>query len=61
VFEGICCFLLQGIYGNVVARGSVMVKAARRKVAGSRSDEVKKFVGLPNPSGRTSPWGLLSL
>jgi hypothetical protein len=35
--------------------------ATNRKVAGSRSDEVRKFFNLPNPSGHTTPWGLLSL
>jgi hypothetical protein len=33
--------------------------AISRKVAGSRPDEVN-FFNLPNPSCRTSPWGLLS-
>jgi hypothetical protein len=32
------------------------------KVEGSRPDEVNEhFFNLPNPSGRTRPWGLLSL
>jgi hypothetical protein len=31
--------------------------ATNQKVAGSIPDEVN----LPNPSGRTTPWGLLSL
>jgi hypothetical protein len=34
--------------------------ATSRKVAGSRPDEVN-FFSSPNPSGRTRPWGLLSL
>jgi hypothetical protein len=34
--------------------------ATNRKVAGSIPDEVI-FLNLPNPSGRTRPWGLLSL
>jgi hypothetical protein len=34
-----------------------------RKVAGSRPDEVNEFFfsSLPNPCGRTRPWGSLSL
>jgi hypothetical protein len=28
-----------------------------RKVAVSRPDEVNYFFGLPNPTGRTRPWG----
>jgi hypothetical protein len=31
------------------------------KVASSIPDEVIFFLNLPNPSGRTRPWGLLSL
>jgi hypothetical protein len=34
--------------------------AANRKVAGSRPDEVN-FFNLPKPSGRTRPWGSVSL
>jgi hypothetical protein len=34
--------------------------ATNRKVAGSIPDDVI-FLNLPNPSGRTRPWGLLSL
>jgi hypothetical protein len=30
------------------------------EIAGLRPDEVNVF-NLPNPSGRTRPWGLLSL
>jgi hypothetical protein len=33
---------------------------ANRKIAGSIPDEVI-FLNLPNPSGSTRPWGLLSL
>jgi hypothetical protein len=33
--------------------------ATNRKVTGSISDEL--IFKLPNPSGRTRPWGLLSL
>jgi hypothetical protein len=34
--------------------------ATNRKVADSMPNEVI-FLNLPNPSGRTRPWGLLSL
>jgi hypothetical protein len=34
--------------------------ATNRKVVGSIPDEAI-FLNLPNPSGRTTPWGLLSL
>jgi hypothetical protein len=34
--------------------------ATNRKIAGSIPDEVI-FLNVPNPSGRTKPWGLLSL
>jgi hypothetical protein len=34
--------------------------ATSRKVAGARPDEMNVF-NLPNPSGSTRPWGLLSL
>jgi hypothetical protein len=39
------------------------VGATRRKVAGSRPEEVNAFFffNVPNPSGCTRPWGLLSL
>jgi hypothetical protein len=45
----------------VCIRGSVVVSATSRKVAVLRPDEVNEFFNLPNPSGRTRPWGLLSL
>jgi hypothetical protein len=35
--------------------------ATSRKVSDSRQDEVTIFFNLPNPSGSTRPWGLLSL
>jgi hypothetical protein len=35
--------------------------ATSRKVAGSRPDEMNFFFNLHNPSGDTTPWGLLSL
>jgi hypothetical protein len=42
------------------ARGSVVLKALCYKLeAGSIPDEVI-FLNLPNPSGHTRPWGLLS-
>jgi hypothetical protein len=43
--------------------GCVLVKALRYKQGGRRFDtnEVIFFLNLPNPSGRTRPWGLLSL
>jgi hypothetical protein len=46
-----------------VSSSSVVVKdyATSRKVAGSRPDEGKIFINIPNPSGRTRPWCLLSL
>jgi hypothetical protein len=46
------------------ARGITVVEALRYKPEGriSSSDEVNEFfVNLPNPSGRTRPWGLLSI
>jgi hypothetical protein len=47
---------------NVGACGSVVVKALCYKPEGrrfyTRQDE---FLNLPNTSGRTRPWGLLSL
>jgi hypothetical protein len=45
--EGLCSMELKAIF-------------ILRKVAGSKPDEVF-FFNLPNPSGRTRPWGLLSL
>jgi hypothetical protein len=44
----------------IFAENSVVVKALCYKVAGSRPDEVI-FLNLPNPYGRTRPWGLISL
>jgi hypothetical protein len=36
--------------------------ATSGKVADWRPDEVNEFfLNLPNPSGRTEPWGLLSV
>jgi hypothetical protein len=54
--------------GNVLystvsgARGSVVVKALCYKLEGRGFDSRwGEFLNLPNPSGRTRPWGLLSL
>jgi hypothetical protein len=44
------------------ARGSVVVKALCYKLEGCGFDtQWGEFLNLPNPSGRTRPWGLLSL
>jgi hypothetical protein len=44
------------------ARGSVVVKALCYKLEGRGFDtRWGEFLNLPNPSGRTRPWGLLSL
>jgi hypothetical protein len=44
------------------ARGSVVVKALFYKPDGRWFDtRWKWFLNLPNPSGSTKPWGLLSL
>jgi hypothetical protein len=44
-----------------VARGSVVVKALCYKPEGHGFDtRAGEFLNLPNPSGRTRPWGLLS-
>jgi hypothetical protein len=44
------------------ARGSVVVKALRYKPEGRGFDSrLGGFLNLPNLSGRTRPWGLLSL
>jgi hypothetical protein len=47
-------------------RGSVVLRryATSRKVGGSRPDEMNNsffFFNVPNPSGSTRPWGLISL
>jgi hypothetical protein len=55
---------LAGVYAMPVvgARGSLVVKALGYKPEGrgfeTRLDEI---FNLPNPSGRTRPWSLLSL
>jgi hypothetical protein len=46
----------------VGARSSVVVKALCYKPEGREFDtRLDEFLNLPNPSGRTTPWGLLSL
>jgi hypothetical protein len=43
-------------------RGSVVVKALHYKQEGRGFDtRLGDLLNLPNPSGRTRPWGLLSL
>jgi hypothetical protein len=47
-----------------IYRGTAVTKCLRRyatsrKIVGSRPNEVNEFFNLPNPSGRTRPWGLL--
>jgi hypothetical protein len=50
------------IYYLTKARGSLMVKALSFKPEG-RGFETRwgEILNLPNPSGRTGPWGLLIL
>jgi hypothetical protein len=44
------------------ARGNVVVKALCSKPEGRGFDSrCGEFLNLPNPSGRTRPWGLLKL
>jgi hypothetical protein len=43
------------------APGSVVVKALCYEPEGRVFDEVNEFFNLPNPSGLTRLWGLLSL
>jgi hypothetical protein len=53
-------YLLITIY--LEARGSVVVKALCYKLEGLWFDaRCGDVLNLPNPSGRTRPWGLLSL
>jgi hypothetical protein len=49
------------IIRNVCTRGSVVVKALCYKPEGRGFDTRCEFLNLPNLSGRTRPWGLLSL
>jgi hypothetical protein len=44
---------------NIVHHNSKL--ATSWKVASSIPDEVNESVNVPNPSGRTRPWGSLSL
>jgi hypothetical protein len=47
---------------RVRERGSVAIKALCYKPEGRGFDTRRReFLNLPNPSGRTRPWGLLSL
>jgi hypothetical protein len=44
------------------ARGSIVIKALRYKPEGRGFDtQWSDFLNLPDPSGRTNPWSLLSL
>jgi hypothetical protein len=43
------------------ARGSLVVKALGYKQEGRGFESQCEILNLPNPSGRTRPWGLLSL
>jgi hypothetical protein len=56
--------LLRILYPVLIywARGSLVVKALGYKPEG-RGFETRwsEILNLPNPSGRTRPWGLLSL
>jgi hypothetical protein len=46
----------------VGARSNIVVKALCYKPEGRGFDtRWGEFLNLPNPSGRTEPWGLLSL
>jgi hypothetical protein len=57
-------FLLnsEGTMRDEGARGSVVVKALGYKPEGCGFDTLwGEFLNLPNLSGRTRPWGLLSL
>jgi hypothetical protein len=40
---------------------SAVVKALCYKPKGYKADELNVFFNLPNPSGRSRPWGSLSL
>jgi hypothetical protein len=54
--------LLELDYNKFGARGSVVVKALCYKPEGRGFDtRWGDFLNLSNPSGRTRPWGLLSL
>jgi hypothetical protein len=50
------------LFFTLGARGSVVVKALSYKPEGRGFDSrLGKFLNLPNLSGRTRPWDLLSL
>jgi hypothetical protein len=51
---------LHGVLLKHLYTGTALI-FTRRKVAGSRRDEVMTFFNLPNPSGPTRPWGSHSL
>jgi hypothetical protein len=54
--------LIKILYYKKGARGSVVVKTLCYKPEGRGFDSRwVEFLNLPNPSGRTRPWGLLSL
>jgi hypothetical protein len=52
--------LLVCLFPSVFLTRVVKALCTSRKVEGSRLEEVNEF-NLPNPSGRSRPWGLLSL
>jgi hypothetical protein len=53
------CSVLYLLFGT---RGSLVVKALCYKPEGRGFDvRCGVFLNLPNPSGRTRPWGLVSL
>jgi hypothetical protein len=55
-----CLFVAYSCQGG--ARGSIVVKALCYKPEGRGFDSRwGEFLNLPNPSGHTRPWGLLSL
>jgi hypothetical protein len=50
------------MYVSQGARGNVVVKALCYKPEGRGFETLwGEFLNLPYPSGRTTPWGLLSL
>jgi hypothetical protein len=64
VFESVlqCPPLARFPLGHIGARGSVVVKALSYKPEDRGFDTLwGDFLNLQNPSGRTRPWGLLSL
>jgi hypothetical protein len=56
------CYLLFTFIFIMGVCGSVVVKALCYKPEGRGFDTRRgEFLNLPNPYGRTRPWGLLSL